>query len=105
MAQYRILKNLLDRERRSEISALKGLTPEQIGKLEGIGAVSRLHAPPLAILPGWADRAAQLAAINIKDGEQLLDADPVIIAAECGVSEGAARQWQREMVTLLTMKS
>jgi len=39
MARYRVLKHLLGRERKGEISPLKGLTQEQIKKLEAVGAV------------------------------------------------------------------
>lgn len=64
------------------IDRLKGVSSGVRARLESTGAISRVAAPPLEILPGWENLAPKLEAVGVKDVVDLLEADPGRLAEE-----------------------
>jgi hypothetical protein len=73
------------------------LGPEDIGRLETVGAVARVKGPPLVELPGWRRRGQRLAEIGIRTAEQYLEAEPESVAAHMAVKVSTAEKWKTEV--------
>jgi hypothetical protein len=101
MALYRALRNLSSGVRVGALTALPGVSAADIAKLEQVGAVARVSAPPLKVFPAWRLRATVLAEHNIHDAEQLIEADRDVLASACAVTVEEFSQWQAEAADLL----
>ena len=93
---YRAIKSLSGIAQRGDIVALNHLQPAQIARLEAVGAISRVAAPPLSELPGFADRVALLAALGIHDVEALVEADASSLAAALDIPVDTLCRWTDE---------
>lgn len=106
MPLYRVHKNLAMGSKVIERGSLAPihLPPEKIDKLIDVGAISRVSAPPLAILNGWASRAERLEKIGIVNVEQFLDADVTVIMKHLRVKEATVLLWREDVVSSLLAK-
>lgn len=93
---YRVLKTLAGTAKRGDIVALPHLQPPQLAKLEAVGAISPVAAPPLSELPDFADRVALLAAHDIHDVEALVEADAAALAAALDIPVDTLCRWTDE---------
>lgn len=93
---YRALKDLAGIAKRGEIVALSHLQPPQLAKLEAVGAISRVAAPPLSEIPGFDAQVEPLAALGIGDVEALVEADAAALAAALAVPVETLRRWMDE---------
>ena len=66
------------------VSPLKGVPKSILEILLAKGRVVEVQTPPLAVLPGWEEKAAVLAPLGIEDVSQLVDADLDKVAEELG---------------------
>lgn len=105
MSIYRALNNLSNVAKRGELTRLSHLTPEQIAKLERVGAVAPIATPPLSELPEWAIRAGKLAKAGISTAEQFLEADVEAITKVLRVKPETAQQYQQEVETFLVIRA
>lgn len=103
MAIYRALNTLTGVARRGELTRLEHLKPEQIAKLERVGAVSRIAAPPLAELPNWRIRAGKLAKIGVTDAEQYLEAAAADVSKALRVKPETEARYRQEIQAWLTI--
>jgi len=74
------------------------LNDEQLAKLEQVGAIARLQAPPLHKLPGWNLRSKKLRAAGYMNAESFLEADNVELAERLEIQERTAQRWKEELV-------
>ena len=65
------------------------------------GAISRVAAPPLAVLPGWKLRGKRMESLGIVDAGQMLEADADEVARHMGVSPGLVKRWQEDVARWL----
>jgi len=84
------------------LTDLAWLNGEQQAKLESVGAVSRISAPPLAQVPGWKLRTAKLGKLDIHTFDDFLERDPDEIAKGAGVQRRTVDKWRAELVDWLT---
>lgn len=68
--------------------------------LERVGAIAPILTPPLAILPGWAERAACLESAGILTGEQFVEADAALLAAKLDMSPDMIQTLKGQLMTL-----
>lgn len=104
MAIYRALNTLSGVCQRGDLTRLTHLTPEQIAKLERVGAVAPISSPPLAVLPEWAIRAGKLAKAGIVTVEQLLEAEAESVAKTLRVKVETAKQYQADAEQFLVIQ-
>jgi hypothetical protein len=104
MPLYRALTKLSSGVDCGQLTRLEHLTPEQIAKLEQVGAVARVAAPPLSELPDWASRAGKLAKAGIQDAEQFLDAEIPVISRALHVKAETAARYQDEVKAWLVIQ-
>jgi hypothetical protein len=104
MTTYRALSNLSGVARRGELTPLTHLNAEQIAKLERVGAIARIGAPPLSELPGWAIRAGKLAKVDILTAEELLEAPLEVIVKALRVKPETAAQYQQDIAGFLVIQ-
>lgn len=87
---YRVLRNLgTVGQRRVSIGEIllgSALTPEGIRRLEQVGAISELHAPPLTELPNLAPWIDRLAVVGLVTADQLLECDIDETSHDLGIS-------------------
>ena len=99
MALYRVLQNLKMKNgiiRKGDFVTGASYSPEALAKLEEVGAIGLLHAPPLNELPDF-DGADQLATIGIVNADQLLEVDCDVITKQLGIPASTLRAWQAEV--------
>lgn len=99
MTLYRVLQTLKLKSgtiARGDFITARAWSPESLARLEEVGAIGLLHAPPLSELPGF-DGAQQLATIGIVNADQLLEADNDMIAKELKIEPATVRAWQFEI--------
>ena len=99
MALYRVLRTL--NKGNSTIHAGDFITsaeypPASLEKLEEVGAIGLLHAPPLAELPDF-DAAEQLATIGITQADQLLESPIDEITTRLNIDVSTVRQWRADV--------
>jgi hypothetical protein len=70
--------------------------PGVLDKLEEVGALGVLHAPPLSELPDF-DAAEQLAAVGIVNADQLLERPSDEIANLLSVDKTEVFQWKTDV--------
>lgn len=79
-------------------------TPANAAKLEELGRIARISAPPLAVIPGWKLRAAKAKRKGgIENAEQLLELSVDECAALFAISKTQAASWQAEIINWLTI--
>lgn len=100
---YRALNNLSGVAQRGELTRLSHLSSEQIAKLEKVGAVAPVAAPPLSELPDWAIRAGKLVKAGILDAAAFLEADAAAIAKALRVKPETAQQYQQDVENFLVI--
>lgn len=88
----------------SVIPAIR-LKSKSVDKLVEKGAISRLGAPPLGVLAGWAKRAVKLEAHGITTVEQFVEGDVDQIAAIFNVKAVTVRGWKEELLTWLVVSN
>jgi len=105
MTLYRALSNL---EAGKGVIIPKGsvITGERLGetvalKLERLGRLSRVAAPPLAVLPGWSARAKKLERSGLVDAEQFIGMDTARLAQWLGVKAPKIEEWKSELLEFL----
>lgn len=105
MPVYRVLKRL---DRGSSIiepgrlMQIDWLSPANIARLEVVGAVARVHGPPLEALPGWRLRSERLADIDITTAEEFLEADRDLVAAHMEAQTRTVDKWTTDLIDWLT---
>jgi len=62
------------------------------------GSISKVSAPPLAILPGWVLRSARLGLAEVEYVDQLIEGNPEEIASKIGVQKRTVEKWQGEVI-------
>jgi len=106
MAMYRVLHTLDVGKGRylypKTFSRLEWLNAQGIAALTEKGAVSRVNPPPIMILPGWTERAGELARIGIQDAEQFLEADVGILTGALSIEEDEVKELSAELIRWLT---
>ena len=82
MTLYRTLRSLNHGGRRIERDRVLSLNWDQprLEKLLELGLIARVSPPPLIELPGWKARAKKLAAHDITDAGEFLEADDALLA-------------------------
>jgi len=83
-------------------SRMEWLDARGIAALEHKGAISRVHAPPIMILPGWTERAEILAQVGIQDAEQFLEAEAETLADALDVEEKEVEEMREVLLTWLS---
>lgn len=105
MALYRVLRSLKTGSGAIVVAgsfiAGDAYTSTSLEKLEEVGAISPLHAPPLAELPGYALIAERLAPAGIVSAEQLLECDVDTVAQLTDITASMLRKWQAEVTEWL----
>lgn len=100
MALYRVLHTLRMSDTRTIPAGdfiLSGdYKQATLDKLEEVGAIGLLHAPPLSELPDF-DAAEQLAAIGIVNADQLLETPSVTIAERLNIERFTVLQWRADV--------
>jgi hypothetical protein len=93
---YRVLKSL---QRKNYVIAVGDFITgadypaDALDKLEAVGAIGLLHAPPLSELPDF-DGAEQLAAIGIVQADQLLECDIDETCRQLNLDTMTLREWR-----------
>lgn len=67
-----------------------------LAKLEEVGAIGELHAPPLTEIPDF-DAAEQLAAIGIVQADQLVECDIDETSKQLRIDAMMLREWRAEV--------
>ena len=63
------------------LSSLVGISAKGIEMLLDKGAVTEVMAPPLSVLPGWEEKAAELERAGIADAIQFLATDLIELSS------------------------
>jgi hypothetical protein len=88
---------------RGKIIDITWLRPEQIEKLEQVGAISPLRTPPLHKLPGWKLRAKKLQKVGVSSVEAFLEADPATLAEQVDVQPRTVKKWRDDLMSWLVI--
>jgi len=91
MALYRVLKPLTTGHQVGDI--VDGARFRYLDALVKNGALVQAHVPPLAVLPGWGERA-ELLPPHLQTVDAVIAAPAAEIAAACGVDAATAQLWQ-----------
>lgn len=100
---YRLLKPLAFGERIIPVNAVKrlGLDDGDIETLLNKAAIAPVNMPPLAEVPLWESRAANLLKIGILDTEQFLESANKILAEHLEVEPSTISEWKAELLRWL----
>ena len=99
MAYYRILKRVDKGGPVGSLCQFDWLQPEQRQRLIDLHVISRLSAPPLSELPGFARRSKGLAKLGITTGDQFLELEDVGPVAEAfRVKPRTVERWRDEVM-------
>ena len=99
---YRVLRDMTTGHRAGDV--VDGGRFKHLTALLQHGALAPVHAPPLAMLPGWGERWQALPP-ELRTIEALIAAPAVDIAAACGVDAPTAALWQVEALEFLKPKN
>jgi len=84
------------------LSTLGWLSRRGLERLQMKGSISKVSAPPLAVLPGWVLRSQKLLKVDIEYVDQFIESDPAEIADKIGVQPQTIEKWQNEVTEWLT---
>lgn len=102
MAMWRTLKSLSKGFDtvipQGSIVALEWVDEAGLERLQQVGAISRLTAPPLQKLPGWQLRAKRLSAVNIRSAEEFLEMNDSELAALIDADPRTVARWRDELL-------
>lgn len=104
MALYRVLNSLQMSNRvipRGDFVTSAEYSQEALDKLDEVGAVALLHAPPLSELPDFDGMAEQLAAVGIISADQLLELPIDEIVNRTNADVATVRQWRVDVANWL----
>lgn len=82
---YRVIENLRVRDKRIQagtVSKLENVSASTIEVLLAKGRVAEVRPPPLAVLPGWGERAAEYEKQGIKDINDMSEAGEGVVDVE-----------------------
>lgn len=99
---YRALQNLSGGVRRGELTALAHLNAEKIAKLERLGAIAPVAAPPLSELHGWAQRVGKLAKVGVVTAVDYLETDTDVLKEALRVKPETVERYREELRALMT---
>lgn len=103
MAMWRVLKPLSKGFHKvlpaGTISALEWLDDDGLERLEEVGAITRLTAPPLAKLDGWTLRSKRLRKAGIHSAEHFLELSDKEIADKIEADPRTVAKWRDELLT------
>jgi hypothetical protein len=102
MAMWRVLKPLSKGHDRiipaGSVVALEWLNTDRLGKLQQVGAISRLTAPPLHKFPGWQTRSKRLNQAGVNGVEPFLEADNEWLAEKLKLKPATVARWKEELI-------
>jgi hypothetical protein len=78
------------------VSPLKGVPKSILKILLAKGRITEVQTPPLAVLPGWEERAVALEPLGIENVSQLVDADLDKVAEKLDTPVKSLRKAARE---------
>ena len=104
---YRALK-ILDRGKgklipQDSFTSLAWLTEKQIALLLERRIVSRIAAPPLAVLPRWKERAGRVNRLGIFSVIEFLEANDEMLTETLGEKPDIITRWKAEAEAWLTV--
>ena len=101
MAMWRTLKPLSKGHDKiipeGSVVALEWLDQDGLERLQQVGAISRLSAPPLNKLPGWTRRHVRLQRIGINGVEAFLEADNDWLSDKLNIKPQTVARWKGEL--------
>jgi len=80
------------------ITALEWIDDDGLERLQRVGAIARLTAPPLRKLPGWELRSERLKEVGITTAEQFLETDDKELAGKIGADPRTVARWRDELL-------
>jgi len=83
------------------LSTLHWLKRKGLQRLEMKGSISKVSAPPLAVLPGWVLRSQKFLEIGIEYVDQLIECNPEEASTKIGVRTETVEKWQDEVTEWL----
>lgn len=98
---YRVLRPL-EVATRGSLSDLKELSDNAIKTLLAMGAIAKVAAPPLSVLPMWGSRATKLEAVGITDADQFLATDDEVLASTLRINVAKVATMKTEVRSYLT---
>ena len=103
MALYRVLRRLAHKDSYIETGTVAVLPfkASDLAILETRGAIAPVSTPPLAVLPGWADRAAVASKhgiLTVADLIAALNANGPQVARWFRVSKEEVVNWQQQLI-------
>lgn len=104
MALYRVLNSLQMSNRvipRGDFVTSAEYPQKSLDKLEEVGAISLLHAPPLSELPDFNGALEQLAAAGIISADQLLELPIDEIVTRTNADVMTVKQWRVDVANWL----
>lgn len=104
MALYRVLNSLQMNKRvipRGDFVTSAEYPQKSLDKLEEVGAISLLHAPPLSELPDFDGMAEQLATVGIISADQLLELPIDEIVSRTNADIATVKQWRVDVANWL----
>ncbi len=104
MALYRVLNGLQMSNRvipRGDFVTSVEYPQKSLDKLEEVGAISLLHAPPLSELPDLDHVSEQLAAVGIISADQLLELPIDEIVNRTNADVMTVKQWRVDVANWL----
>lgn len=99
MTLYRVLKSMQSKSGvipAGDFIIGSSYPAESLNRLEEVGAIGELHAPPLAEIPDF-DGTEKLAAIGIVQADQLVEANIDEISKQLGIDTTTLREWRAEI--------
>ena len=104
MALYRLLTNLEVKGQvhgKGSVLRLAELSAENIRVLLDKQKIALVAAPPLAVLPNWESKARLLAEVGIVTSDDLINADPEVVAKAVGRTVRTVGRWVDELMVEL----
>lgn len=103
MAMWRVLRPLTKKHEQvipaGSVVALEWLDRDGLERLQAVGAITRLTAPPLYKLNGWKLRSKRLREVGVTTAEHFLEADANELASQIGADPRTVAKWRDELLT------